>query len=264
MSQEQSPSPEQQPLIAQKQAGDILSKDPIAIQEALRYLDEAIPTWVLEPAEVVVEQPSNQSYFARFKTGALDNPLSAGRGKYIDTSVRPYSPEIDLSSIATTSPEMKGKAHPLSVIDIDSSEITQQELRDMLAGKYPEADYPDIHKILKEGLVLTRFVNEERLPQVLMSGTDRDLFSQLAYQGEVNEEEVVRVNNLNIANVTYLAQQRTSNRSFNGGESTMNFGGFYGNVLLVYDPRQVQRLGSTSSGLSYFPTGAHAALLAIV
>lgn len=60
MSQEQSPSPEQQPLIAQKQAGDILSKDPIAIQEALRYLDEAIPTWVLEPAEVVVEQPSNQ------------------------------------------------------------------------------------------------------------------------------------------------------------------------------------------------------------
>ncbi|MFZ1249637.1 MAG: hypothetical protein WAQ24_04950 [Candidatus Saccharimonadales bacterium] len=142
--------------------------------------------------------------------------------------------------------------------------MTQQDLRNLLLAKYPEQDFPDIHKLLQSGLLLTRFFNEERLPIALMSGTDRDFSSTLSYQGEKGEEQIIRANNLDPSRVTYLAQQRTSQRSLDGGEPMVNFGSFYGNVLLVYDPRYVQRLGNTSSGLSYFPEGAHRALLAIV
>jgi hypothetical protein len=183
---------------------------------------------------------------------------------YVDTSVRTYEAETDLSGLPTTTFEMKGRACPLRVIDTDTASMAQQELRDLLMAKYPEQEYPDIHKLLQSGLLLTRFFSEERLPIAQMSGTDRDFLSTLSYHGETGEEQVVRANNLDRSRVTYLAQQRTSSRSLDGGEPMVNFGSLYGNVLLVYDPRYVQRLGSTSSGLSYFPEGAHRALLAIV
>lgn len=130
--------------------------------------------------------------------------------------------------------------------------------------KLPEAEYPDINKIIRSGLLLIRFFNGKRLSRVLMAGTDRDFSSQLAYQGEDSEVKVVQVNNLDRSQVTYLAQLRTSNKSFDGGERRMNFNNMYGNTMLVYDPRYVQRLGFTSSGLSYFSEGGHKALLAII
>jgi hypothetical protein len=183
---------------------------------------------------------------------------------YINTSVTPYSPEVDLSGVDETMPDEKDKAHPLSMMYVEGDEIGQTALRDLLATKYPEAEYPDINKIIRSGLLLIRFFNGKRLSRVLMAGTDRDFSSQLAYQGEDSEVKVVQVNNLDRSQVTYLAQLRTSNKSFDGGERRMNFNNMYGNTMLVYDPRYVQRLGFTSSGLSYFPEGGHKALLAII
>ncbi len=174
---------------------------------------------------------------------------------YVDTSVRPYEAEVDLSGLPFTTFEMKEKAYPSQLIDINTGSMTQQDLRNLLMTKYPEQAYPDIHKILQSGLLLTRFFNEERLQIAVTSGTDRDFSSTLSYQSESGEEEVVRANHLNRSWVTYLAQQRTPDRALDGGESVVNFGSFYGNVLLVYDPRYVQQLGSTPSGLSYFPEG---------
>lgn len=183
---------------------------------------------------------------------------------YVDTSVRPYNPEIDLANLVETPIDVKMEAQPTVVLDVTDKEIPQSHLRAILAEKYPESKYPDIHKIILEGLILTRFFTQERLPIAIMSGTDRDYSSHTAYQGETSEDTIIAANGLNRQNVTYLAQQRTSNRSLDGGESTFNFGGLYGNVMLVYDPRYVQKLGSTSSGLSYFPGNPSDALLAIV
>lgn len=183
---------------------------------------------------------------------------------YVDTSITPYSPEVDLTNIEETASERKDAAQPLSVIRVEGDDIGQQALRDLLAVKYPESEYPDIYKIIQSGLLLTRFFSRERLPQVRARGTDRDYNSTLAYQGENNETEVVRVNNLDRSRVTYLASLRTSNKSLDGGEQRLSFKSMYGDTMLVYDPRYVQQLGFTSSGLSYFPEGGHKALLAIL
>lgn len=201
-----------------------------------------------------------------FKSGGVSDLIRNGEShqEHIDTSVRPIDPEVDLGGVHPTTLEKKAEVMPSAVIDVDTNQLAQRELRNLLMEKYPEADFPDIYKILDDGLILTRFFNEERLAQAQMSGTDRDSSSQLAYQGEHGEKEVVRANGLNRDNVTYLASQRLSNRSMDGGEPMIKPGRLYGNVLLVYDPRYVQKLGSTSSGLSYFPDGAKAALLAIV
>jgi len=203
-----------------------------------------------------------------FTTSSFGNPglteQRIGYDSYVDTSVYPYSPEVDLTGIDETTMGEKGEACPLSIMYTEGSEIRQGALRDLLATKYPEKEYPDIHKIIQSGLLLTRFFDGKRLPRVLMAGTDRDYSSRLAYQGEHNETEVVRVNNLDMSRVTYLAQLRTSNKSPHGGEQKISFNSIYGNTMLVYDPRYVQRLGSTSSGLSYFPEGGFRALLAIV
>lgn len=191
-------------------------------------------------------------------------PLELEKRRYVDTSVTPYSPEVDLTDVKETTFDEKVRAYPLSVVHAEGDEIGQRELRDLLASKYPESEYPDIHKIIESGLLLTRFFNRERLPQVQAMGTDRDFSSRLAYQGENNETEVVRANNLNRSLVTYLAQLRTRNKALDGGEQRLSFKGMYGDTMLVYDPRYVQKLGFTSSGLSYFPEGGHRALLAII
>lgn len=61
MTQEQFPQPEQpQTPIEHGQVESNFNKDHAAIQEALQYVNEVAPTWVLEPTEVTVEQPSNQ------------------------------------------------------------------------------------------------------------------------------------------------------------------------------------------------------------
>jgi hypothetical protein len=71
MSQEQFPQPEQQPPIEQGQVEGNFNKDETVIQEALHYVNEVAPTWVLEPTEVTVEQPANQEELL----GNLDSML---------------------------------------------------------------------------------------------------------------------------------------------------------------------------------------------
>lgn len=72
MSQEQFPQPEQpQTPIEQGQVESNFNKDQGVIQEALHYVNEVAPTWVLEPTEVTVEQPANQEELL----GNLDSML---------------------------------------------------------------------------------------------------------------------------------------------------------------------------------------------
>lgn len=102
ISQEQPPSPEQQPPIAQEQVGGSFSKDPIAIQEALRYLDKVTPTWILEPTGVTVGQPSNQEEIA--------NKLYSELGTKQDGNILQQGLESNLSKILSmqAQPERPG------------------------------------------------------------------------------------------------------------------------------------------------------------
>ncbi len=74
MSQEQFPQPEQpQTPIEQGQVESNFNKDQAVIQEALQYVNEVAPTWILEPTEVTVEQPANQEELI----GNLDSMLAS-------------------------------------------------------------------------------------------------------------------------------------------------------------------------------------------
>lgn len=73
MSQEQFPQPEQQPPLEHGQVESNFNKDASVVQEALRYVNEVAPTWVLEPTEVTVEQPADQEELV----GNLDSMLGS-------------------------------------------------------------------------------------------------------------------------------------------------------------------------------------------
>ena len=187
-----------------------------------------------------------------------------GYDDYIDTTIYPYKAEVDIADLPET-PEREKLIRTTPIIHIQSTSILQSELRILLAAQYPEDRYPDIHAIVSGGLLLTRRFNDTRLPLTLSTGSDRDFTSQIGYQGEsVEENKIVDANNISRAKVTYLAQQRLSNRSIGGGEPSIGFDGLYGYTMAVYDPRYVAKLGSTSSGLSYFTENPKRALLTIV
>lgn len=79
MSQEQFPQPEQpqQPPVEQgRELENSFVKDAANIHEALNYIDEVEPKWVLEPTEVTVEQPQDQEQLL----GNLDHMLSSQEG----------------------------------------------------------------------------------------------------------------------------------------------------------------------------------------
>ncbi|HKR82240.1 MAG TPA: hypothetical protein VJR27_04565 [Candidatus Saccharimonadales bacterium] len=158
MSQEQFPQPEQpQQPIEHGQAESALNKDATAINEALRYVNEVAPSWVLEPTEVTVEQPANQDEIL----GTLDTMLGSQQdGEKLQQHLKS---NLAMIRAKQAQPEHSGfgrlnikAGYNLNDIRFEGDNLTKEEYETLRDDSWPEreiVDDPEQTNVMVTGLL---------------------------------------------------------------------------------------------------------------
>lgn len=158
MAQEQFPQPEQpQQPIEQGQAENALNKDAAAVNEALRYVNEVAPSWVLEPTEVTVEQPANQDEIL----GTLDTMLGSQQdGEKLQQHLKS---NLAMIRAKQTQPEHSGfgrlnikAGYNLNDIRFEGDNLTKEEYETLRDDSWPEreiVDDPEQTNVMVTGLL---------------------------------------------------------------------------------------------------------------
>lgn len=158
MAQEQFPQPEQpQQPIEQGQAENALNKDAAAVNEALRYVNEVAPSWVLEPTEVTVEQPANQDEIL----GTLDTMLGSQQdGEKLQQHLKS---NLAMIRAKQTQPEHSGfgrlnitAGYNLNDIRFEGDNLTKEEYETLRVDSSPEleiVDDPEQTNVMVTGLL---------------------------------------------------------------------------------------------------------------
>lgn len=202
------------------------------------------------------QRPTNQRHLDDRRYDCLAEKRVEGES--VDTGRHPYDVGVDLGGLPESSIGIGLRQIPyLEIPDLFSS---MGDVRTWLAGQYPKDQYPDIHKIVTEGNILSRMFSSTRLHAVLSSGTDRDGSSTLG--GPDYETEIALANGLSAGQVTYVALGNPNRRNPNGSDSMILTS--YGGSMVIYDPRKMVRLGNASNGFSAFVGHPRAAILGVI
>lgn len=159
MSQGYLPQPEhQRPTTERGDAESSFTQDGMVVQEALRYVRETSPHWVLEPTEVTVEQPANQQELL----DSLDSMLGSQqdgderrrylRGNLADMRIKQMQPEYSGFSRLNIKPgyNMDDLRHP-------GDNLTRKEYETLSDNSVPYREIvedPEQPNVMVTGLLL--------------------------------------------------------------------------------------------------------------
>ena len=186
MSQEQFPEPK--PPSSQGANGENFTRDPSSIRDALKYIEDAAPTWVLEPTEVTVEQPSNQAELL----DSLDSMLGSQQdGDKLQQRLRG---NLDMIRSLQAQPEHYGFGRlsikaGYNVNDLlqPGDNLTREEYEKLRDDSWPEreiVDDPDQSNVMVTGLLLATGA------EVLRSDVGEDGGIKKIYKGMLDGQAV--------------------------------------------------------------------------
>jgi hypothetical protein len=203
MNQQQPPLPDQpQRPVGKAEVG--FNKEAAVINEALRYVNEVAPSWVLEPTEVTVEQPANQS--------ELLNSLATMLGSQQDAEKLQQHLKGNLDSIRRkqAQPEYEGFAslnivagYNLNDVRFPGDNLTEEEyktLHDNSESYSETVDDPEQTNVMITGLL--HATNAKVLRTDIVEGVIKKIYKGMLNGQPVYFEQsiVTRIRGANDAN----------------------------------------------------------------